>query len=99
MRIERSFRTDEEEFYQVPVCRQAGRTSPPIWVGWSRPTRAWNRTYETVRPHQALGYLSAARQERPRTSSITTGSIPIPREKKPCPICPDPIQTLANRPS
>ena len=55
---------------------------------------AWNRTYETVRPHQALGYLSAARQARPQTSSITNGSILMPHERRSCPICPDPIQGI-----
>jgi len=48
-RVERSFRTDEEEFYQVeelPV--ELGRLEVALL--------AWNQVYEQVRPHQALGY-------------------------------------------
>ena len=48
-RIERSFRTDEEEFYQVEDL-------PADLGGLEQALLAWNRTYETVRPHQALGY-------------------------------------------
>ena len=48
-RIERSFRTDEEEFYQVEDL-------PADLGGLQQSLLAWNRTYETVRPHQALGY-------------------------------------------
>ena len=42
-RIERSFRTDEEEL-------------PADLGGLEQALLAWNRTYETVCPHQALGY-------------------------------------------
>ena len=48
-RIERSFRTDEEEFYQVEEL-------PADLGGLEQALLAWNHTYETVRPHQALGY-------------------------------------------
>ena len=48
-RIERSFRTDEEEFYQVEDL-------PTDLGSLEQALLAWNRTYETVRPHQALGY-------------------------------------------
>ena len=48
-RIERSFRTDEEEFYQVEDL-------PADLGGLEQALLAWNHTYETVRPHQALGY-------------------------------------------
>ena len=48
-RIERSFRTDEEEFYQV-------MDQPATPRGLAEALLAWNYTYETVRPHQALGY-------------------------------------------
>ena len=50
-RIERSFKTDEEEFYQVEVL-------PADLRGLAVQLAAWNQTYETVRPHQALGYLT-----------------------------------------
>ncbi len=48
-RIERSFRTDEEEFYQVedlPIDTSEVESA----------LQSWNRVYEQVRPHQALGY-------------------------------------------
>ena len=48
-RIERSFRTDEEEFYQVEDL-------PADLGSLEQALLAWNRTYETARPHQALGY-------------------------------------------
>ena len=48
-RIERSFRTDEEEFYQVEEL-------PADLGGLEAALLRWNQVYETVRPHQALGY-------------------------------------------
>jgi len=50
-RVERAFRTDEEEFYQVADLP----TAPPALEA---ALQRWNQTYETVRPHQALGYLT-----------------------------------------
>jgi transposase InsO family protein len=48
-RVERSFRTDEEEFYQVEeLPAELGRLEAAL--------QAWNHVYETVRPHQALDY-------------------------------------------
>ena len=47
--IERSFRTDEEEFYQVEDL-------PADLGGLELALLSWNHVYETVRPHQALGY-------------------------------------------
>lgn len=47
--IERSFRTDEEEFYQVQEL-------PADLGGLEAALLSWNQLYETVRPHQALGY-------------------------------------------
>ena len=49
--VERSFRTDEEEFYQVEEL-------PADLGGLEAALLAWNHIYETVRPHQALGYLT-----------------------------------------
>jgi transposase InsO family protein len=48
-RIERSFRTDEEEFYQVEEL-------PAELSGQEAALLHWNQVYETVRPHQALGH-------------------------------------------
>ncbi len=47
--VERSFRTDEEEFYQVEDL-------PADLGGLEAALLAWNQVYEQVRPHQALGY-------------------------------------------
>ena len=47
--IERSFRTDEEEFYQVEEL-------PADLGGQEAALLRWNDIYQTVRPHQALGY-------------------------------------------
>jgi transposase InsO family protein len=48
-RIERSFRTDEEEFYQVEDL-------PAPMGGLEAALLRWNQVYETGRPHQALAY-------------------------------------------
>lgn len=48
-RVERSFRTDDEEFYHVQEL-------PADLGGQEAALMAWNRVYENVRPHQALGY-------------------------------------------
>jgi len=51
--VERANRTHSEEFYQV--------TSYSLELKkLNRELRHWERTYNTVRPHQALGYLTPA---------------------------------------
>jgi len=50
-RVERSFRSDDEEFYHVQEL-------PPDLGGQETALLAWNHVYENVRPHQALGYLT-----------------------------------------
>ncbi len=49
--VERANRTHTEEFYEVTPC------SLPI-ADLNRELEAWERIYNTVRPHQALGYLT-----------------------------------------
>mgnify|MGYP003485158499 FL=1 len=50
-RIERSFRTDDEEFYHLhELPTDFGRLHGALL--------AWNHRYESRRPHQALGYLT-----------------------------------------
>jgi len=50
-RVERAFLTDDLEFHQVEdLPRSIGELE--------RALDAWNHTYEEVRPHQALGYLT-----------------------------------------
>jgi transposase InsO family protein len=48
-RIERSFRTDDEEFYQLEDL-------PADLSGLEAALISWNQVYERLRPHQALGY-------------------------------------------
>ena len=49
--MERAHRTHNEGFYEV---------TPTAWSlpQLNRQLRAWETTYNTVRPHQALGYLT-----------------------------------------
>ena len=49
--VERAHRTHTEEFYEVTPF------SLPI-AELNRELEAWERTYNTVRPHQSLGYLT-----------------------------------------
>ena len=49
--VERANRTHSEEFYQVTPCSLAMKTL-------NRELRHWETIYNTVRPHQALGYLT-----------------------------------------
>ena len=47
--VERAHRTHHEEFYQVtPDCGNVRSLTPQL--------RRWEHIYNTVRPHQALGY-------------------------------------------
>ncbi len=47
-RVERANRTFREEFYNVS-------TAEPTVRGFRRALRAWETTYNTIRPHQSLG--------------------------------------------
>lgn len=49
--VERANRTHTEEFYQVTPCSLEMKKL-------NRELRQWEKTYNTVRPHQALGYLT-----------------------------------------
>ena len=49
--VERANRTPTEEFYQVTACSREMKKL-------NRELRNWERIYNTVRPHQALGYLT-----------------------------------------
>ena len=51
--VERANRTHTEEFYEVT---DAEPTSPPCAAALAD----WEHVYNTVRPHQALGYLTPA---------------------------------------
>ena len=81
-RIERSFRTDEEEFYQVEDLADLG--------GLEQALLAWNRAYEAAPPIKPWATI-------PQTSSITTGSILMQRERRSCPISPDPVHSIVVR--
>jgi transposase InsO family protein len=49
--VERSNRTHTQEFYQVTACSLEMKKL-------NCELRQWERTYNIVRPHQALGYLT-----------------------------------------
>jgi putative transposase len=49
--VERANRTHTEEFYQVTVCSLEMKKL-------NRELRQWEKIYNTVRPHQSLGYLT-----------------------------------------
>ncbi len=49
--VERANRTHTEEFYQVTACSLEMKKL-------NRELRHWEKIYNTVRPHQALGYLT-----------------------------------------
>jgi len=49
--VERAQRTHTEEFYEVS---EAELTVPAL----NQALQGWERTYNTIRPHQALGYLT-----------------------------------------
>lgn len=50
-RVERSFLTDDQEFHEVEDLATTAE-------GLERQLAVWNRIYEEIRPHQALGYLT-----------------------------------------
>ena len=49
--VERAHRTHIEEFYEVEEF-------PLDMAGLNQSLQAWEHTYNTIRPHQALGYLT-----------------------------------------
>jgi transposase InsO family protein len=51
--VERANRTHTEEFYEVT-------SAEPELEAFQAELLAWERTYNTIRPHQALGYLTPA---------------------------------------
>jgi len=51
--VERANRTHAEEFYEVTDAE-------PDLVSFQAGLRDWETTYNTIRPHQALGYLTPA---------------------------------------
>ncbi len=51
--VERANRTHTEEFYEVT-------TAEPDLEAFQIELRAWEIVYNTIRPHQALGYLTPA---------------------------------------
>ena len=60
--VERTTAPTREEFYQVTACSLQMKTL-------NRELRHWEKIYNTVRPHQALGYLTLV--DEPRFSAIS----------------------------
>ncbi len=66
--VERSIRTDKEEFYQQGNMRSSVKLLAPL-------LKEWQNHYNTVRPHQALNYLTPEayyQQFRKRKGKIST---------------------------
>jgi transposase InsO family protein len=59
--VERANRTHTEEFYQVTLCSLEMKKL-------NRERRQWEKIYNTIRPHQALGYLTPQQFLRPISS-------------------------------
>ena len=81
-RIERVFRTDEDEFLQV---YDLPKTLPQL----EEALLAWNHTYETVRPHQALGYKTPHQfyLDLARSTTLSQKGAPVRHvltQHKPC---------------
>jgi transposase InsO family protein len=51
--VERADRTHTEEFHEVTDAQ-------PEMGPWRQALLEWEHVYNTVRPHQALGYLTPA---------------------------------------
>ena len=67
--VERAQRTHTEEFYEVT---EFSLEVAPL----NQELQAWERTYNTIRPHQALGYLtlsniSPSGNSKERRQSVT----------------------------
>lgn len=68
--VERANRTHTEEFYHWSVA-------PPTVAELGKELRQWERIYNTVRPHQALGYLTPKQfldhwnQQHPRQEALS----------------------------
>ncbi len=77
-RVERSHRTHEEEFYQ---CYEGDLTLAEL-----RPAlRSWETVYNTIRPHQALGYatpwawLQDHQKQKTDHSQLAAARLPLPK--------------------
>jgi len=65
--VERSHRTDDEEFYHLPPSADKPRSLPASGAeepenldDLNQKMRAWEKIYNTVRPHASLKYLTPA---------------------------------------
>ena len=67
--VERSHRTDQEEFYQQGNMRSSVEKLLPL-------LKAWEHTYNYVRPHQSLNYLTPMEYlTKYQTSTIATKDV------------------------
>jgi len=67
--VERSHRTDQEEFYQQGNMRSSVEGLMPL-------LKAWEHTYNHVRPHQSLSYLTPVEYlAKYQTSTLATKDV------------------------
>lgn len=77
-RVERSHRTHEEEFYQCYDGDLALRELRPA-------LRAWETIYNTIRPHQALGYATPStwlrdhQKQKTDEDQMAVARLPLPK--------------------
>ena len=74
--VERSQRTHTEEFYECTA-------TPPQLAALRPALREWERVYNTVRPHQALGYLTphAFWEAYQRDPQAALAALPTPKRR------------------
>jgi putative transposase len=75
--VERSQRTHSEEFYE---CTAAAPTLPALRGALTE----WEHVYNTVRPHQALGYLTPQQfwEAYQRDSQAALAALPTPKPRR-----------------
>ena len=74
--VERSQRTHTEEFYECTA-------TPPQLAALRPALREWERVYNTVRPHQALGYLTPQEfwEAYQRDPQAALAALPTPKRR------------------
>jgi len=75
--VERAQRTHTEEFYEC--C-----TAPLTVTALGPELRAWEHVYNTVRPHQSLGYLTPLQfwEAYQRDPQAALAALPKPKRRR-----------------